>query len=244
MNDINKQAVVVSLYPAPMGNVRRAGFSPNPVFSMPACESLDKPVLLVVPMQTERPYMGHGRHSTQTWTAKDVAEDIVREWAGGLPGTNLSAGALPGVWVSEGAQLVNGEWVIPQAELNAQRKGVDLTLRRLVMTARTLYGNDGKHSDQILPVMHTAAKWLKIEGEAWQQDLSSEARFSCDFCKKVNEKGASVCWNCRNILDQKKFNATRALIQRFDDAIEGTSSDAPPDEAPISRKSKPVPAPA
>jgi len=234
MNDISKQAVVVSLYPAPLGEVKRPGFLPTPTFTMPACNSLDNPVLLVVPMQTEKFYVGHDRTMTTAWAAKDVAEDIVREWTSGLPGTNLAVGALPGVWVSEGAHQVNGEWVIPQAELDAQRKGLDLTLRRLVMTARELHGTDGKNATQILPVMHTAAKWLKVEGEAWQQDLTSEARFSCPFCKGVNQNGASTCIHCKNVIDQKKFDATRALIQRHEDAIEGTDNDAPPDEQALS----------
>jgi len=232
MNDINKQAVVVSIYPAPMGIVRRPGFSPSPDYSMPACQSLDEPALLVVVMQTEKPYMGLDRNSLQTWPAKEVAEDIVREWTGGLPGTNIAVGALPGVWVSEGAHQVNGEWIIPHDELEAQRKGLDLTLRRLVMIARELHGTDGKNGGQILPVMHVAAKWLKVEGEAWQQDLTSDARFNCPFCRKTNENGASVCWNCKNVLDQKKFDAQRALIQRHEEAVEG--SDGPPDEQPLS----------
>ncbi len=231
-------AVIASLYPARLGPVRRARYSPQPNYEIPACTDLNVPKILVVQQQREDPYMGLGRTARRTWEGYEVADDVVREMSGGLPGTNEGVGAEAGVWVSTGAAFIDGKWVIPQSEINAHRKGVDLTLARLVNIARELHVKGG--GNNIIPIMHKAAEFLNIAGEPWQQPLTSDARSKCPFCTKVVEMDAEgfppMCEHCKNVLNQGRFDRVRASIQRHETAIEGTDYQDDPPEAMTPRQ--------
>lgn len=223
-------AVIASLFPAPF-NAKRPGFHPQPFYAIKACKDLTEPQVCEVLMQEEKPYMGYGRVGFQTWPADQVADDLVNSWAGGALGRNDSEGAIPGIWRSEGAKKVNGVWVIPQEEIELHRLQQDGVLNRLVQMARIFFNN----KVDPLPVMREAAVFLKISGEAWQHEMTSDARFECPYCKAVNKNGAAVCQNCNNVIDQPEFERIRAMIQRAENSLEGL----PPDEeAPKPRASR------
>lgn len=214
-------AVIASLYPAPF-NAKRPGFSPQPSYEIKACTDLSKPETCEVLMQEERPYMGLDRTAYQTWPADQVADDLINSWSGGALGRHDNQGAIPAIWRSEGAKKINGVWVIPQEEIDFNRQQQEGVLNNLVLMARFLFNN----KQDPFPVMRKAAEFLKIEGEAWQHDMTSDARFNCPYCKAVNQRGAAVCQNCNNIIDQAQYERIRNLIQRSENAIEGL----PPDE--------------
>ncbi len=231
-------AVIASLYPAQLGPVRRASYSPQPNYEIPACTDLNVPQILVVRQQYEHPYMGLDRTALRTWEGYEVADDVLGEMVRGLPGTNGSAGAEAGAWVSAGAHFDSDfrihRWVIPQAEIDEHRPGLDLTLRRLILIAREFHAKGAGQS--IIPIMHKAAEFLRISGEAWQQVLTSDARDQCPFCKAIVEMDAEgfppMCGGCKNVLNQARFDRVRQSIQRFETSIEGTDFLADQSEDP------------
>ncbi len=226
-------AVIASLFPTPF-NAKRPGFNPQPSFEIEACTDLSKPKVCEVLMQEERPYMGLGRTGFQTWEADQVADDLINSWAGGALGRNEGQGAIPAIWRSEGAYKgANGEWIIPQEEIDFHRQRQDGVLNNLVLMARILYNN----KIDPLPVMRRAADFLKIAGEAWQHEMTSDARFECPYCKAVNKNGAAVCQNCNNIINNEEYERIRARITRSENAIEGLPDD---EEAPRTRTRRKV----
>lgn len=213
-------AVIASLFPAPF-NAKRPGFHPQPYYEIKACKDLAQPEWCEVLMQEEKPYMGLDRTGFTTWPADQVADDLINSWAGGALGRNDSEGAIPAIWRSEGAKKVNGVWVIPQHEIDFHRQQQDGVLNRLVQMARIF------HQSKVdpLPVMRDAAVFLKISGEEWQHEMTSDARFECPYCKAVNKNGAAVCQNCNNVINQVEFERIRAMIQRAENSLEGLPDD-------------------
>ncbi len=213
-------AIIASLYPSRM-TAKRAGFSPQPTYEIAQPSDLFTPALCVVQQQTERPYMGYERALPRKWEAEDVAADLVQEWSSGLPGSGADeAGARPAVWVSEGAKPGgNGDWIIPQEEIEHFRRRQDAILRNLIHQARWFHSQ--KQESSILPVMRIAAEWLNIEGEEWQRRLTSDATFKCRFCKGTLEAGAVVCIHCKEIVDRKGYDALKSVEHATEMAFEG-----------------------
>lgn len=216
-------AIIASLFPARLGPVKRALFSPQRTYEIEPCEDLNTPQILVVHQQSEEPYMGLGRTALRTWEGYQVADDILNEMKSGLPGTNSEVGAEPGVWISVGAYFADGKWVIPQEEIAEHRKQLNLTLRRLIMIARELHNKGEGRS--ILPVMHKAAEFSRITGEKWQQDLSSDARTKCPFCTQIvdldGEGLPPICIGCKQIINKPRYERVVAMTMRAETAIEG-----------------------
>lgn len=220
-------AIIASLYPARM-TAKRPGFKPQSFFEIAAAEDLNTPAVCVIQQQTENPYMGHGRAPDVKWEAEDVAADLVMEWGSGLPGGGGEA--TPAIWISEGARPGgNGDWIIPQAEIDFHRLRQDAVLKNLVQEARWFHGQ--KQDNAILPVSHKAAEWLNIEGEEWQKKLTSDARFKCGFCKSTCERGTIICPNCKQILDRDAFDAMNLKTHRTEMAFEGTAEPFTPPTA-------------
>lgn len=172
--------------------------------------------------------MGLDRVGYQTWDADAVADDLINSWGGGALGRLESQEAIPAIWRSDGAKQVTAiggnVWVIPPEEIEFHRKRQDKVLNNLVLMARFLFNN----KQNPLPVMRDAADMLKIQGEAWQHEMTSDARFECPYCKAVNKNGAAVCQNCNNVINSREFERIREMIQRMDNAVEGLPDDEQP----------------
>lgn len=227
----SQEAVIVSLYPAPL-KVKRINFSGSP-FNMARCKDLAKPEILVVKKQAEKVTGLFGQVDFKPWDADAVARDIIQESTSGLVGVNMETGALPAVWVSEGAVMVTtdnehklgpgitvesfyrfdgerveGKWHIPQAEIDANRAGQDGLLQNLLAEARKL--NDSKESidkkflENMRPMLDIIAVWYNIQNEGWQQKLDAMKTTKCPYCETVVSATAAICLQCGKVINKDR----------------------------------------
>lgn len=214
MRIINRVSLIVSVFPAAVGPERRPNFKPQNEYRMPAYKDASfesRPVILEIYDAQETVPMGMGRSIEKTWAAPDIARDIARGFADGQPGSSIETGAAPAIFVIEEPERApDGEWFIPADLLAEYRAKQDILLLNLVNIARKLYRENA--FPQITDLMREAARFLKIEGEDWQDRPTSDGKKFCVFCQIAIPKAAVVCPNCRNVVDAEGLERVQKAV--------------------------------
>lgn len=199
-----KVVPIFSLFPIRCGPVRRPELSKewtlqaydDPAYAKP-------PVVLEVEDAHYQDYIGYSRYSRQTLLASELAPDVMKDFAEGHLGQG--ADARPAIWIPENPRKdPSGAWIVDPEEFTKYRRLQDMLFRNLVLIARSLFNS--KQEREISRIMHEAARFLKISGEEWQEELSSEARVECQYCMAVNSVRAAICRNCKEVINKPLYD--------------------------------------
>lgn len=213
---IDRVSLIVSIFPADLGPERRPNFRGNTTggdFRLAAYtdpEYKARPQILEITDMHEAVSYGSIVGSITTlWRADLIAADIARGFASGHLGSSPTA--VPGVWVIDDPERdESGEWIIDPIVFAEYRQKQDKMFLNLVNLARKSH-RDGRH-ENITALMREAARFLKIEGEEWQDQPTSAGRKFCPFCQSAISAKAAICPQCNQVVDQAEMNRIKALV--------------------------------
>jgi hypothetical protein len=196
--------VIASIYPLSLSE-ERPGFIPKSTFAL-AAAAPGEVSYCEVPDCEIREYVGNDRtiRTADKTTAEKAAADLVRCWTQNYPGVLDPDKASPGI------MLIRGQTIEPD-ELEALQVKQTAFARTVVVEA-DVHHSKGR-PDLITSRHHKMAEWLKVTGRPWQEKLDRAATKACPFCGASNVAAASKCANCREIIDQARYQAITAAIR-------------------------------
>lgn len=198
------KVVICSVYPADLFAER--AFGPNRgeglhQFKLKAAPK-DGFSLLEVEDCYQKVYFGESiGHKYEVIDARDIAEDLVLNWAGRMVGTESGLG--PGVFVCVGDSPT-------KEELENARESQELYFEDLIQAAERAF-RAAKY-DEITDLHRKAAVWMGKEAVEWLRPIRREAQKDCPLCHVRIPLAAVVCPNCRHQIgaipkDIAKLNA-------------------------------------
>ena len=194
---------IISLWPVERVETRN-WFTPTSRYAIPAAPIGGFSRLKVVD-QYQQVYRIDGQYDTNTVMATEVAEDIVRS----ASKFKIGPDGRMGIYVHEIDDPTDEQVLVSIQHQNAVAEQ-DQLMHGIVNDARHLFSN----GEKLQGYHHMAGKYLRIEGEKWQdRNTSRSATKQCPFCSAVLLSSVVKCNSCNEIVDEAGYAALRATIK-------------------------------
>lgn len=192
---------IASIFPLPLKESRPL-YQPVNSYEMEA--ALPGEVKYLVIGDAAQPeYRGYGRTTPETITALEIAKDLVKCWTQNFSGVDSNV-ARPGV------MILRGKTIEPD-ELELLNKVQNEFARAMVLEG-DVFHQEGR-PDKISKKHRVLADWIGTKGRPWQEHLSNDSKVICPFCATPNAAFASKCVQCREVIDEERYQATQAQIR-------------------------------
>ena len=137
--------------------------------------------------------------------ALQVADSIVKDYANGILGCNMSD-TMPGLFYLSGAKTVETIKKENKADLDMAREHQRNWYKELVRIADIDWARTNGNPISISNMSRLAAQELGMKEKPWMQDFSMMEMLNCKACGNLVRPGFPICSNCKTIVDMELYN--------------------------------------
>ena len=194
-----KDTTIFSIWPLPLKE-RRIFLEPQKDFSIPA-GSPENIQRLVVEAQVEIIREFSDKPPRREHMSSIVlAEDLMNAFARSKAYIGMEADAGPGIWINREMDSLSDKEIRSGTIFKDMCRRQDAYFKGIVEEARHLSRQKDGHLS-IATIHHTAARYLNLKNEPWQEDLSHDSSKDCIVCMKPIPRKAMRCSYCQAIVD-------------------------------------------
>jgi len=172
--------------------------------------------------------------------AGGVAEDILNEFTGHVPGETFGA---PGIFICYDNDVKDASGKVITAATEPSARELDAAIKRQTrwctwqeMDADSKWIN-GRRSE-IYDQHRDAATWLGHENKEWMKPPQQDDIGHCPVCGSQTINNPMVCPNCTKIIDYERFFNYERQQREFKEKYEAMERDAAEEKARLERRAK------